>query len=165
MFQLTINLRSTILLSQAKGLQPNSRIVYTTIFVLKSVKKRSKAARFCAKCAQKLLKSAHISPVFQRFSTVQQYPESVFTPINTDFSPKSAKNFHQIPVFHFLNSRHFFFVSCAPCPADTFRCAHIRLLFVCKLLLKNCFLIEPGSENVILWRLDLVLPKVFGQKR
>jgi len=65
----------------------NSRIVYTTIFVLKSVKNWSKAAHLLYKNGHKLYKSAHNWAFFGRFSTVQQYPECVFAPINTDSPP------------------------------------------------------------------------------
>ncbi len=75
----------------------------------------SKAAHLLYKNGQKLYKSAHNWALFGRFSTVQQCPESVFAPINTDSPPGSAKKFTQIPVFHIPDSRHPFIILC---PAD-----------------------------------------------
>jgi hypothetical protein len=72
------------------------------------------------KNGQKLYKSAHNSYVFGRFSTVQQYPESVFTPINTDSPPGSARKFHQIPVFHIPDQGHPFIISCPASLSRTF---------------------------------------------
>jgi hypothetical protein len=74
--------------------------------VLKSVKKWSKPAHLLYKNGQKLYKSAHNSSVFGRFSTVQQCPESLFAPINTDPQTEYAKKFPQIPVFHIPDSPH-----------------------------------------------------------
>jgi hypothetical protein len=47
---------------------------------------------------------------FGRFSTVQQYPDCVFAPINTDSPPISAKKSHQIPVFHIPGLQHPFII-------------------------------------------------------
>jgi hypothetical protein len=47
---------------------------------------------------------------FGRFSTVQQYPDYVFAPINSDSPPKSSKKNHQIPVFHIPDSRRPFII-------------------------------------------------------
>jgi hypothetical protein len=132
------------------------------------LKKWSKAARFGTKSGQKWLKSAHNSSVFGHFPTVQQSPEYVFAPINTDFPPKNSTKF---PFFAFSIHDNLLLLYTHPVlPAPLLaqhthvRCAHIWVLFVYELLLKNCFLIEPASEHVILWRSEWVLPGVFGQK-
>jgi hypothetical protein len=95
--------------------------------VLKSAQKWSKAARLLYKNGQKLYKSAHNWALFGHFSMVQQYPESVFAPINTDPPPKSAKKFHQIPVFHIPDSRHPFIVLCKPTPNQKNPCRYLKL--------------------------------------
>ena len=143
----------------------------------------SKAARLLYKNGQKLYKSAHNWALFGRFSMVQQCPECDFAPINTDFPQDPPKISPKFPFFIFPTHDTLFLR--ASCPANTFTCSipkntHTGLLCLpilpyvkfdvrtfgrcssVNLLLKKCFLIEPGSEHVILLRLDLL--RVFGQK-
>jgi hypothetical protein len=68
--------------------------LFTLQFLCKKrLKKWSKGARLLYKNGQKLYKSAHNWALFGHFSMVQQYPESVFAPINTDFPQKNSTKF------------------------------------------------------------------------
>jgi len=74
----------------------------------KVVKRRA----FLYKKWSKVVKSRAFFGFFGRFSTVQQCPECVFAPINTDSPPGSAEKSHQIPVFHITDSQRPFIILC-----------------------------------------------------
>jgi hypothetical protein len=92
--------------------------LFTPQFLCKKVvQKWSKAARLLYKSGTKVVKTRAFVRFFGRFSTVQQYPDCVFTPINTDFPhqihqeipPNSRFSYSRLatPIYYFMPSQPF----------------------------------------------------------